>query len=73
MKNNITASESAMRQNDKYNNFRHISGNFLSKTNPLDLHVDLTNFLIDIDEAHQEEKRRLNEVIGEIIKAGRCC
>ena len=64
-----TASETEVMQDVRFNHMRHVAANFLNETKALNLERDLTDFLVKIDEQHQEQMRVLNLRMTEILSS----
>ena len=58
-----TAIETEAMINIKMSHMRDVAARFLNETKALNLERDLVDFLIRIDDHHQEEVERLNLII----------
>ena len=62
-----TATEVNAMQDVRFNRMRRVAANFLNETKALNLECDLTDFLVKIDEQHQEQMRVLNLRMTEML------
>lgn len=63
-----TATETEAMINIRVQHMRDVTARFLNETKALHLERDLVDFLIQIDQRHQEEVKKLKEIISHLSK-----